>query len=582
MIREKEEPNVLKTIDQWLTSLNKKIDVKVNQLIVIIEKTWRGKRQLLKEKESVQVIHNKNERENETSPTEFTHSSAPVNLDDFNSSTSSVSFTTPTTSKTSINSFSLVTAKSNMLTWQATGREVANNVGKTNECLDDDRQLLDGLLVTKQRLNELKNMYTFNESSINVCELPAIEKKLFYTCCHRCLNTDPELFLAFICGVCKEKVWYCLHCLKYGRLTSCQSLYHLTIPKHLSRASKNVSTGFIFTSTLTPHQKQASDRIIEAIQSEANHLLIHAVCGAGKTEMLFHGINQALITGKRVAIATPRRDVIVELLPRFQQVFTRVPIICQYGGSEDNQKTSIFTLCTTHQLIRYKEAFDVLIIDEVDAFPYHNDVLLMKHAERALKETGTFIYLSATPRQTLLKKKYPTCFVPVRYHGHPLPVPIPYMSNFKRSPLPKNVYDAITQQQANHRQLLLFVATVKQADELLPLLKTTFPKLTIEAVHATSEKRKAHIDAFRLKSIDLLITTTILERGVTFPSVDVFVLHADHEVFDEAALVQIAGRAGRSKSDPSGWVHFYFDTYTRAIRQSIQSIKKMNALGGNL
>lgn len=78
------------------------------------------------------------------------------------------------------------------------------------------------------------------------------------------------------------------------------------------------------------------------------------------------------------------------------------------------------------------------------------------------------------------------------------------------------------------------------------------------------------------------MTTTILERGVTFPSVDVFVLQADHDVFDEAALVQIAGRAGRSKNDPTGSVHFYFETYTKAIRKAIKAIKQMNALGEKL
>jgi competence protein ComFA len=345
---------------------------------------------------------------------------------------------------------------------------------------------------------------------------------------------------------------------------------------------KTQQTGFQFSSTLTPHQQQASDVISTAINKQERHLVIHAVCGAGKTEMLFHGVNEALKNGKRVALATPRQDVIKELLPRFQAVFTELSIICQYGGSEDNHQQAWLTLCTTHQLIRYKAAFDVLMIDEVDAFPYHNDTSLMKLSERALKDQGTFIYLSATPRPSLVKKRYPTCFVPVRYHGHPLPVPVPYFISFKHTPLPKKLIQAINLERHNHRQLLLFVATVKQAEALLPKLQATHPNIKIEAVHAASDDRKSHIDQFRYKSIDILITTTILERGVTFPSVDVFVLQADHDVFDEAALVQIAGRAGRSKDDPDGWVHFYFETYTKAIRGAIKAIKKMNALGEQL
>jgi competence protein ComFA len=36
-----------------------------------------------------------------------------------------------------------------------------------------------------------------------------------------------------------------------------------------------------------------------------------------------------------------------------------------------------------------------------------------------------------------------------------------------------------------------------------------------------------------------------LERGVTFPNINVLVLEADQTVFNEATLIQIAGRVGR-------------------------------------
>ena len=55
---------------------------------------------------------------------------------------------------------------------------------------------------------------------------------------------------------------------------------------------------------------------------------------------------------------------------------------------------------------------------------------------------------------------------------------------------------------------------------------------------------------------DFLVTTSILERGVTFPEIDVYVLGADDPVFSSSALVQIAGRAGRSQSRPTGRVVF--------------------------
>ena len=54
----------------------------------------------------------------------------------------------------------------------------------------------------------------------------------------------------------------------------------------------------------------------------------------------------------------------------------------------------------------------------------------------------------------------------------------------------------------------------------------------------------------RLKGIPLLLTTTILERGVTFPNIDVAVIGAEDAIFTESALVQIPGRAGEKQGSP--------------------------------
>lgn len=465
---------------------------------------------------------------------------------------------------------------------RATNHPVVTDVKVADESINNSKEArqtcryYDGLLLDEKELNKRKQTLAVTDERLSMIKLPAITGRWGFYTCQRCLNQDPTLFLSFSCGKCQKKCVYCLSCIKYGRLASCQSLFHIHVA---DRKETVLDTGFTFTSTLTIHQQKASRAIAKAMDTARSQLLVHAVCGAGKTEMLFHGINRALIKGKRVALTTPRQDVIKELLPRFQAVFTQVPLICQYGGSDDNRSVSVFTLCTTHQLVRYKEAFDVLIIDEVDAFPYHNDPALIKQSKRALKETGTVIYLTATPRKQLLKQKLKTCFVPVRYHGQPLPLPVAKFTSFKKSPLPSNVQSAIKEQRQSGRQLLLFVATIKQAEQLLPILREKFKSLKIEAVHATEADRSLFVKHFRDKAIDLLVTTTILERGVTFPSVDVFVLHADHDVFDEAALVQIAGRAGRSKDDPTGTVYFFHEGYTEAIKGAKRSIKRMNQLG---
>jgi competence protein ComFA len=60
------------------------------------------------------------------------------------------------------------------------------------------------------------------------------------------------------------------------------------------------------------------------------------------------------------------------------------------------------------------------------------------------------------------------------------------------------------------------------------------------------------------------------------------VLGADDSVFSSAALVQIAGRAGRSAKRPTGDVLFWVSCYTRNVREACQQIKFVNRKGKTL
>ncbi|WP_234983126.1 helicase-related protein [Salimicrobium flavidum] len=316
-----------------------------------------------------------------------------------------------------------------------------------------------------------------------------------------------------------------------------------------------------WTGTLTRHQQLAADEISRTVTTSGT-LLVHAVCGAGKTEMIFPGIEQALVEGKRVCIATPRADVVRELRPRIEAAFPDVPVAALYGGHAKQSTYTPIVLSTTHQLYRYKQAFDVLIIDEVDAFPFHKDASLQWASVQAATTTAAIIYLTATPRKK--QKRLPKVFVPVRYHGHPLPVPTFHLFHKIKTKLPPI--------EKTDRQLLLFAPTITRAEEIAE-------ELHIPYVHSDSPEREELIEKFRRQHIPTLVTTTILERGVTFPSVDVYVIDAGHEVFDEAALVQIAGRAGRSAEDPTGDVRFYMEGKTDAMVEARDAIKRMNKRG---
>ncbi|MEQ6377575.1 DEAD/DEAH box helicase [Bacillaceae bacterium S4-13-56] len=415
-------------------------------------------------------------------------------------------------------------------------------------------------------------------------EKPPILKTIGGYQCQRCGANKKHQFGLMPCLNCGKPCLYCRKCVVMGRVQSCTPLYEWNGPDiSFSIPEKPLS----WEGSLTKAQEHASQKIEQAMYDKSR-LLVHAVCGAGKTEMLFAGISNAFQRGERIAIATPRSDVVRELAPRLRQAFSQISIAALYGGTEDIPDGAQLIITTTHQLFRFSQAFDVMVIDEVDAFPFHGDPSLPFATKRATKLNGATIYLTATPRSDLKhqvqQRKLDVVFVPVRFHGHPLPVPkfqlIYNFSNIlQKNQLPKAIVQWIKQKRTTNRRLLLFVSEIEMAHMAKEILIHKFPHETIENVHAADPDREQKILLYRQQKISILITTTILERGVTFPSIDVAVIDAGHEVFDEAALVQIAGRAGRSADDPTGEVIFFHNGLTIAMKSAKKSIHEMNKKG---
>ncbi|AZN43469.1 DEAD/DEAH box helicase [Paenibacillus albus] len=315
--------------------------------------------------------------------------------------------------------------------------------------------------------------------------------------------------------------------------------------------------------------------------------LLWAVTGAGKTEMIFPLIEAALQRGGRVLIATPRRDVVLELDPRIRRAFPDASVVTLYGGSKQRWERGDVTIATTHQLFRFQHGFDLVIIDEIDAFPYHNDPMLQYAAEKVCKSGGVNVLLSATPpadlRRAAKSGRLAHARVPVRFHRHPLPVPKqhsipPVHKLLSQRHFPRRLVQAIEQSLHRGAQLFLFVQQIREVEPLVRQLRTSFPGIVIEGTSSKDEERAQKVMRFRERAIRLLVTTTILERGVTIPKSDVYILDADCKLFDDTSLIQMAGRAGRSSDDPAGMVYFFGSSRTSTQQSAIRQIRAMNRI----
>ncbi|MGB6407780.1 MAG: DEAD/DEAH box helicase [Planococcus donghaensis] len=392
--------------------------------------------------------------------------------------------------------------------------------------------------------------------------------------CTRCLEKSPEKIIPFYCDACQKMCYYCRHCIKMGRISSCTELITWALPTPLSLQSHS----FNWTGNLTPLQQRASQEVQKSISQKKDHL-IYAVCGAGKTELLFSPIFEALKKGLRVCLAAPRTDVVLELTPRLRAAFTNTVIHSLYGNAPEENGFAQLVIATTHQLYRFENAFDVMIVDEADAFPYSYDLALKRAVGKAKKKDAPTVYVSATPSKLLLKQVSQVSQIFKRFHGHPLPIPTfqslwGYEKVFAKDQIPKKLVDWVDQKIEKHEPFLLFFPTIELIEQAIVLFKHKYP--AIEAVHSQDEKRKEKVMKLRRGDIPGVLTSTILERGITIPNVQVAVIGADQSIFDAAALIQISGRVGRSSEYPDGEIIFFHNGITRQMDKAKKMIISYN------
>ncbi|WP_440602928.1 DEAD/DEAH box helicase [Bacillus sp. GB_SG_008] len=437
--------------------------------------------------------------------------------------------------------------------------------------LEGRQLLLEEVSVSEEELYKL-------ERDGYICYEKGVIKKSSRYMCQRCGNEKRRLFFSFLCYRCNKMCAYCRKCILMRRVSECTQLVRWIGPIQ----NKIIVNCLEWNGQLSEGQQKAADGIVRAVQRKES-FFVWAVCGAGKTEMLFHGIQEALSKGERVCIATPRTDVVLELYPRLREVFPSVSICALYGGSDDLYTNAQLVVSTTHQLLRYYRAFDVMIVDEIDAFPYSMDKTLQYAVNSASKENAAFIYLTATPSKDWQRKlrngKQKGVIIPARYHRYPLPIPIfRWCGNWRKfiqkKTLPSIILRWLHVYLEKQYPIFLFVPHVCYVEEIVSILKCIDNR--IEGVHAEDLKRKEKVASFRKGEIPLLVTTTILERGVTVSNLQVAVLGAEEHVFSESALVQIAGRAGRSSHAPYGDAIYFHYGKTEAMVTAKKQIQSMN------
>ena len=374
--------------------------------------------------------------------------------------------------------------------------------------------------------------------------------------CPVCGNSDPHAV-----GILNGKQ-YCRMCISFrGEIVNESPSYSRYAPIDLSYE-------------LSIEQKELSERLVINYKNGIDSL-VFAVCGSGKTEICLDLIQYAIQKGYKVGFAVPRKSVCYELKCRLQKIFSKNCVVAVFGGCHKKLNGDIVCL-TTHQLFRYKHYFDLLIMDEIDAFPFKGNQVLKHLFINSVK--GHYVLLTATPSKELIaafkKPGKDMMRLAIRFHRHPLPVPKVIVGSEL-----KLYYKLITTLKRflkNNKQIFLFVPTIDESKKMSLILKPFVRGGTY--VNSKRKDNDSIIERFRNGEYRFLVTTAVLERGVTIKDLQVIVFHADNSIYDTASLIQIAGRAGRKREAPEGEVIFFAKKNNEQIQGAIDDIESNNKI----
>jgi competence protein ComFA len=373
--------------------------------------------------------------------------------------------------------------------------------------------------------------------------------------CPRCGNKDPRYI-----GM-KQGRPYCRKCISF---IGAEAASLPSLPK---------AAPLCLHYSLSEEQKRISDHLI-ANYERGDDTLVYAVCGSGKTEISYGIIAMAIKKGLQVGFAVPRRDVVIELYWRLKEAFPENRIAAVYGEHTFALKGDVVVL-TTHQLYRYPHYFDLLVMDEIDAFPFKGNAVLIAMYKNSLR--GHAVMMSATPSKEILaefkKPGHQIEELRTRFHKQPIPVPlfVERPSVLKIPYLLKKLRDY----KSACKPAFVFVPTIALCEDLYSAIHR-FAKGG-DYVHSKREGREAIISSFKKGDLAYLVTTSVLERGVTIKNLQVIVYRSDEtKIYDSSALIQIAGRAGRKMDAPTGEVIFLASQVSPAMVTAKKEIEFCN------
>ncbi|SFC94719.1 transcription-repair coupling factor [Butyrivibrio sp. YAB3001] len=368
-------------------------------------------------------------------------------------------------------------------------------------------------------------------------------------------------------------------------------------------AKRQAAQGYQFSSDTVWQQEfedafpyQETDDQLSAIEDtkkdmESSMVMDRLVCGDvgfGKTEIAIRAAFKAVQDGKQVAVLVPTTILAQQHYNTFSERMrdfpVRVDLMSRFRTDAEQKKTItdlrkglVDIVIGTHRLlskdVKYKD-LGLLIVDEEQRFGVTH-----KEKLKTLKENIDVLTLSATPIPRTL---------------HMSLVGIREMSVLEEAPndrMPIQTYvmeyndelvrEAIVRELSRNGQVYYVYNRVNTIADVAAQIQKLVPEANVAFAHGQmkeSELERIMYD-FIDGTIDVLVSTTIIETGLDIPNVNTMIIH-DSDKMGLSQLYQLRGRVGRSNKTAYAFLMYKKDKMLKEVAEKrLSAIREFTDLG---
>ena len=313
--------------------------------------------------------------------------------------------------------------------------------------------------------------------------------------------------------------------------------------------------------------------------------------GFGKTEVALRAAFRAMMDGKQVAVLVPTTVLAQQHYQTFSRRFSsypfRVEMLSRFRSPaeqkkiiQDLAKGKVDLVIGTHRLLQKDVVFKdlgLLVVDEEHRFGVTH-----KEKLKRLRANVDALTLTATPIPRTLQMSLTGIrdLSVIETPPEERQSIRTYVTEFDE----EIIRDAIRRELRRGGQVFFVHNRVQSIEAMERFLRKLVPEARIAIAHGQMAERDLErvMLSFVKKEVDLLLTTTIIESGLDFPSANtIFINRADK--LGLAQMYQLRGRVGRSNERAYAYLLVPgLAALTSDARKRLEALQEVTELGSGM